>query len=812
MVDWFGTRGWKPAPFQREVWRRYLRGESGLLVTPTGSGKTLAMIGGPLLQALAEQPQPAQKKRRITASDARIRVLWITPLRALANDTVRALQEPIAGLGLPWVVAMRTGDASARDKRLARQGRADVLVTTPESLALLLSYPETQAQFVGLRAVIVDEWHELVGSKRGVLLQLCLARLRQWRPDIVQWGLSATLGNLQQARDVLLPHRPDAALVRSQPSKRPTLHTLLPRSGQRFPWVGHLGLSQMQAVVEQIQQARTTVLFTNTRAQAELWHQALQSVWLDAPERLALHHGSLDPALRRQVEAGLRDGSVQCVVATSSLDLGVDFPTVDQVIQLGSPKGMARLLQRAGRARHRPGEVGTVICVPTHALELAEYAAVRQALKAGEVEARPPLRMCLDVLAQHCVTLALAGGFDASALFGEVRGTHAFAGLDEAHWQEVLRFIELGGNALQNYPDFRRVTRDAQGRYVVTDRKIAFRHRLSIGTITSDGAVLVRMARGGALGSVEESFLSRLRPGDIFQFAGRTLRLLRLQDMTAYVRPASKGDGIVPRWQGGRMPMSSELAGQVAAVLEQPPRVSEMRALAPILQLQRQLSALPAAGSLLVEAVNTRDGAQLFVYPFAGRAVHEGMAAMMALRWSRLSSNTFSFAVNDYGLALTAARRETLESEQIRSLLSPDGLLDDLAEGLNLTELARRQFREIARVAGLLPPSLPGRALRSLRQLQASSSLLFDVLSEYDPEHMLLRQARREVLETQFEISHLRAVMQRCFESLIDLHRPRTLTPLSFPLWAESRRGTLSSEEWSVRVQRAAQALEKRNG
>jgi len=812
LATWFATRGWKPAPFQRAAWRRYLRGESGLLVTPTGSGKTLAMIGGPLLQALAEPPSPALKNGRGAASDARIRVLWITPLRALANDTVRALQEPIAGLGLPWVVAMRTGDASARDKRLARQGRADVLVTTPESLALLLSYPETQAQFVGLRAVIVDEWHELLGNKRGVLLQLCLARLRQWRPGIVQWGLSATLGNLQQAMDVLLPHQPDAALVRSVPSKRPTLHTLLPHSRQRFPWVGHLGLSQMQGVVEQIQQARTTVLFTNTRAQAELWHQALQSVWLGVPERLALHHGSLDPALRRQVEAGLRDGSVQCVVATSSLDLGVDFPTVDQVIQIGSPKGMARLLQRAGRARHRPGEVGTVICVPTHALELAEYAAVRQALKAGRVEARPPPRMCLDVLAQHCVTVALAGGFDATALFDEVRGTHAFAELDGPQWQEVLRFIELGGNALQNYPDFRRVTRDADGRYVVTDRKVAFRHRLSIGTITSDGAVLVRMARGGALGSVEESFLSRLRPGDAFQFAGRTLRLLRLQDMTAYVRAAKKGDGIVPRWQGGRMPMSSELAEQVAAVLSQPPRVPEMRVLTPILQLQQELSALPAAGEVLVEAVNTREGAHIFVYPFAGRAVHEGMAAMMALRWSRLSSNTFSFAVNDYGLALTAARRESLELEQIRSLLSPDGLLDDLADGLNLSELARRQFREIARVAGLLPPSLPGRAMRSLRQLQASSSLLFDVLSEYDPEHMLLRQARREVLETQFEISRLHEVMQRCFDGRIALHRPRTLTPLSFPLWAESRRGTLSSEEWSVRVQRAALALERRNG
>ncbi|MGE8280990.1 MAG: ligase-associated DNA damage response DEXH box helicase [Stenotrophomonas sp.] len=813
LTEWFALRGWKPAPFQREVWRRYRDGQSGLLVTPTGSGKTLAMIGGPLLQALAELSAPPTKPaKRRNPGTARARVLWITPLRALASDTVRALREPIDGLGLPWTVAMRTGDASARDKRLARQGKADVLVITPESLALLLSYPDTQAQLASLQAIVVDEWHALLDNKRGVLLQLCLARLRGWLPAVRIWGLSATLGNLEQARQVLLPHLADTALIRAATPRGLHMKTLLPQQGERFPWAGHLGLSQMQAVVEQIAQARTTLLFTNTRAQAELWYEALQAVWLENAEALALHHGSLDPTLRRLVEQGLREDRIRCVVATSSLDLGVDFPTVDQVIQLGSPKGMARLLQRAGRARHRPGQAGDIICVPTHALELAEYAAARQALRAGEVESRQPLTLSLDVLAQHCVTLALAGGFDADQLLAQVRTTHAYADLSAEDWTQVLQFITQGGNALQHYPEFCRVSRDEEGVYKVTERRVAFRHRLSIGTITSDGALLVRMARGGALGSVEESFLSRLRPGDVFQFAGRTLRLLRLQDMTAYVRPAKQGSGVVPRWQGGRMPMSTDLAAHVAQVLADPPATPELRALRPLLALQSKLSALPAQGQLLAEWLKTRDGWHLFLYPFAGRAVHEGLAAVLSLRWSQRVASTFGFSVNDYGLAISTTSALELDEQTLAAMLSPEALLRDLRAAVNMSELARRQFREIARVAGLLPPSLPGRALRSLRQLQASSSLLYDVLRQYDPGHILLRQAEREVLEQRLDVATLQRVVHECAGRQLLLTRPRTLTPLSFPLWAESRRGSLSSEDWKQRVQRAAQRLEQRHG
>lgn len=803
LAAWFAARGWKPARFQREVWRRYLDGESGLLHTPTGSGKTLAAFGGPVLQTLAD---PAT----VPTTGQGPRVLWVTPLRALAADTTQALVQVAQDLGLEWTVALRTGDASARDKRLARQGKVDVLVTTPESLALLLSYADASARFQALRCIVVDEWHELLGNKRGVLLQLCLARLRRLSPALRTWGLSATLGNLQEARAVLLPHAPLSPVVSDARPRKVTISTLLPTEGRRLPWAGHLGLAQLPQVFKRLFKVRASLLFTNTRAQAELWHRALESIWPEDPATLALHHGSLDPRLRAAAEQGLREGRVRCVVATSSLDLGVDFPAVDQVLQVGSPKGAARLLQRAGRARHRPGASGRVICVPAQALELIEYAAAREAIARGEIESRPPLRGSLDVLAQHAVTLALGGGFEAGSLYREVRETHAYAALDSAAWQAMLDFIVQGGNALANYPEFRRVQRDDDGCYRVHDRRVALRHRLSIGTIAADGAVSVKYLRGGALGSIEESFLARLRPGDRFLFAGRTLQLARLEGMTAYVRRATSGDGPVATWQGGRMPLSSELGREVERLFAQPGSHPEMRVASPLLSIQHEASALPGPGRLLAERIGTRRGMHLFLFPFSGRAVHEGMAAVMALRWGRLQANTFSYTVNDYGLMLTLAMPAKLDEQFLRQLLDPQGLAEDLHESINLGELARRQFREIARVAGLLTPSLPGREVRSLRQVQASSGLLYDVLRRYDPDHILLAQAEREVMELQLEMPRLTATLQDCLTRRLILCEPRMLTPLSFPLWTESLRGQLSTETWRARVLRAAAQLEKR--
>ena len=838
---YFAGRGWKPMAFQKDMWARYLAGESGLLHTPTGSGKTLAAFGGPLIEALARRDAPSMppasspsaprrgvaervgssdsvQKPTVTAvrrkkhPDTALKVLWITPLRALATDTLRALREPLDALDLDWTIGLRTGDATSRDKRLAREGKLDALVTTPESLSLLLTYPDTAARLKDLQCIVVDEWHELLGNKRGVLLQLALARVRLLAPSLRIWGLSATLGNLEEARDVLLPHVATAPVVSGAKPRAMTLHTLLPPDPVRFPWAGHLGLSQLPRVVDQLLTARTSLLFTNTRSQAELWHQALTAVWPEDPATLALHHGSLDPKLRNAAEQGLRDGSLRCVVATSSLDLGVDFPAVDQVLQIGSPKGAAKLLQRAGRAKHRPGESGEIVCVPSHALELVEYAAARRVIARGKIESRRPPVMSLDVLAQHCVTLALGGGFDADALFDEVRGTHAFAALDAATWQAVLDFIVQGGRALESYPDFRRVVLDDAGRHVVDERRVAYRHRLSIGTITSDGSVTVKFLRGARLGSVEESFVARLRPGDVFQFAGRSLELVRLEDMAAYVREAKKKTGRVPRWAGGRMPLSSELAHEVEALMSGPRDVPELRSVAPLLDLQEDLSASPRPDELLCETSKARDGRHLFVYPFAGRQTHDGLAALLATRWGRLRRNTFSMSANDYGFCVSPETDDMLSVDELRTMLDPDGLEDDLRESLNLGELARRQFRDIARVAGLLPPSLPGHTPRSMRQLQASSGLIFDVLQRFDPGHLLLEQAEREVFAQQLEVSALRDALERVRHRSIVIHTPRSLTPLSFPLWAENVRGQLSTEDWRSRVERAAAQLEKRHG
>lgn len=811
LMEWFQTRGWSPAPFQKRAWARGLAGGSGLIVTPTGSGKTLAAFGGALLEAMCS-PVTAKPVRGAKLATGRIKVLWVTPLRALANDTVVALRDPLDALQTGWTVAMRTGDASARDRRLARSGQAEVLVITPESLALMLSYPDCGQLLGGVRWIVVDEWHELMGNKRGVLLQLGLARVRAMAPEARTWGLSATLGNLQEAAAALLPVSTSVPEIIDGAARRKIhLHTLLPDPGEHFPWAGHLGMSQLQRVSQLLAEARSSVVFTNTRAQAELWHKALSSVWLDAPDTLALHHGSMSQALRAEAEHGLRDGSVRCVVATSSLDLGVDFPAVDQVFQIGSPKGVARLIQRAGRSRHRPGEASRIICVPTHALEVVEYAAVRAALLAGHIESRAVPQLSLDVLAQHCVTLALGGGFSLDQLLREVRGSYSFRALTDQQFQEVLDFIVRGGAALEHYPDFRRVEVCDDGIYRVVDRRVALRHRLNIGTITSDGSFNVRLLKGGSLGSVEEAFIARLKTGDVFQFAGRSLQLARIQDMTAYVRIARVRDGRVPKWAGGRMPLSNELGRQMLQTLQDDTRSPEMRFARGLLDVQATLSQVPAPDRSVAEFIRTRDGWHLFVYPFAGRIVNEGLAALLALRWGRIQANTFGYAANDYGLVVSAQAATDVDAERLSRLLDPHDVLQDLLDGVNLAELARRQFREVARVAGLLPPSLPGRAPRSMRQLQASSGLIFDVLRQHDPDHVLLRQAQHEVMEQQLDIDAITHGLEVLRSTGPDLRKPTGLTPFSFPLWAESMRGQLSTEDWKTRIARTARQLEERH-
>lgn len=831
---WMQTRGWTPADFQRRAWKEYLAGRSGLIHAPTGTGKSYSIWLGIVEEGLrerkladeqltnaspAEVVEVAQSKRKRAPRPpapllaAPFRALWITPMRALANDLVAGLQRPIEELGLSWEIGLRTGDATAAMRRRQRERMPTALVTTPESLSLLLSYPEARNWFADLKVVVVDEWHELIGTKRGVQTELGLARLRMFNPSLRTWGLSATLGNLDEARDVLLGSRAsEGVVVHGAQPKQIDVVTVLPDKMERFPWAGHLGKKMLPKVVDAIAAAKSTLVFTNTRSHAEIWFREILHARPEWAAEIALHHGSLDRGLREYVERRTREGTMKCVVCTSSLDLGVDFSPVDQVIQIGSPKGIARLLQRAGRSGHRPGAVSRVLCVPTHAFELVEYAAVRDAAAARSLEGRLPIEKPLDLLAQHAVTLALGEGFDSHALFHEVRTTHAFRNLTDDDWQWTLDFVRRGGPALNAYPQYAKLE-TIEGRFAVRSPQTARLHRMAIGTITSDAAVTIRFLKGARLGTIEESFIAKLKPGDKFDFAGRTLEFVRFRDLTAYVRKAAKSSGTVPRWLGGRLPLSSELASAVRRKLGE---LSERRDIGPetakirsVLDIQAAWSCVPNEKQLLIETSKIRGGHQCFVYPFEGFLVNEGLAMLVANRLARHEPRTFTITANDYGFELFSPQSLDFTPERWREMLSVDNLLDDLAGCVNADELAKRRFRDIARIAGLIFSGYPG-APTTARQLQVSSGLIFDVFREYDPRNLLLDQARREVLEQQLESGRLARGLRRIADSELLVHPIARLTPLAFPLWAARLQKTqVSNESWTARVQRMALQLEK---
>jgi ATP-dependent Lhr-like helicase len=797
---WFASRSRTPFDFQEALWSAYWRGESGLLNAGTGMGKTLAAWLGPLLESGQEAPPRG------------IRVIWMTPLRALARDLETALCEPLDFLGSSWRVEQRTGDTSSTRRARQRANPPQALITTPESLSLMLSHENMLPALCGVQALIVDEWHEFLGSKRGVQLELAAARLRALSPGLRVWGLSATLPDLPAAMHTLLgPHR-EGRLIRAPDTKRYEIAALLPESIARFPWAGHLGIRLLPEVLTLIERGRSTLVFTNTRSQAELWYQAIVTARLDWLTTTALHHGSIDAKIRRQVEDGIKSGELRCVICTSSLDLGVDFPPVDQVLQIGSPKGVARLLQRAGRSGHQPGEASRVTIVPTHALELLECAAARHAALQRELEPRRGMRLALDVLAQHLVTLAAGGGFEAATMLREVRGTHAFAELSDAQWAWVLDFITRGGSALQGYPQFRRVS-VIEGLHVVDAADLARRHRQSIGTITSSASLAISWLKGGTLGFVEESFIGRLKPGEPFIFGGRALRLVRIRDSVAYVRLANAPSRYVPRWQGARMPLSAALGRGLLDVLgryaDGQAADPELQALRPLLDLQRQWSALPTHHDLLFEATKSREGFHLFVYPFAGRLLNEGVASVMSLRAAREAPRTFSITSNDYGFELLCEEEFAVTQDALRRWLSPEALIVDLLASINVSDLARRQFRDIARIAGLVDPGTPRRG-KTTRQLQVSSGLMFDVLERHDAGNLLLEQSRREVLDAQLDQVELHAVLRRLADQRWIIAHPARFTPLSFPLWADRlQTQTLSTESWQSRVEREARRLEK---
>ena len=812
ILNWFSQIGFQPFAFQQQAWQHIINGESGLVNAPTGCGKTFSVFLGALIDFINEHPDDY-----ITKKNNGLRLLWITPLRALAKDIGRAMEEVIEELGMSWKVGIRNGDTDTAERARQKKLMPEVLLITPESLHLLLAQKGYAEMFQSLKIIAVDEWHELLGSKRGVQVELALSRIINAQCSMLNvqcsiWGISATIGNLNEAKEVLLsPLRKEGVIIKANLQKKIEVESIIPDEIEKYPWAGHLGIKLAHKLIPIIQQSRTTLIFINTRGMSETWYQTLLTVCPELAGSIALHHSSIDRELRSWIEDNLHSGNLKAVVCTASLDLGVDFRPVETVIQVGSPKGVARFLQRAGRSGHSPDAVSKIYFLPTHSLELMEAAALKSAMDENLIESRPPMMLCYDVLLQYLNTIAISDGFLADETYEEVTSTYSYSDLTKDEWQQILHFITEGGNAMQQYDDFKKVEIE-NGVYKINSRKVAMRHRMHIGTIVSDTMLKVKFMTGGYIGVIEEYFISRLEPGDVFTLAGRNLEFILIKDMTVLVKKSNSKKSMVPSWNGGRMPLSANLGKKLRATLDksgdrsQESGVIELEVLQPLFDLQRQLSHVPKENELLIEQIETKDGFHLFVYPFEGRLVHEAMAAILAYRISRITPITFSFAMNDYGFELLSDQPIPIDDTNVYELFSPADLLNDIQRSVNSTEMAKRKFRDVAVIGGLIFQGMPGERKKA-RHLQSSASLLFKVFSEYDAGNLLLRQSYQEVMDQQMEEVRLRDMLERIQQSKIIITFPQQLTPFCFPIKVDSMREDLSSEKLEDRVRKMQQQL-----
>ncbi|MET0464953.1 MAG: ligase-associated DNA damage response DEXH box helicase [Chitinophagaceae bacterium] len=816
IMNWLTGRGMRAFSFQEEAWRNILAGESGLVNAPTGFGKTYSVFLGALIDFINRYPDNYQTKAKNG-----LQLLWITPLRALAKDIGRAMEEVIAELGMSWKVGIRNGDTDINERARQKRQMPEVLIITPESLHLLLAqkgYPET---LDSLRILAIDEWHELLGSKRGVQVELAISRIvgvkkrsqKNAGDPLRLWGISATIGNLEQAKEVLLSNiQRQGVTVRANMRKEIEVESVIPDEIEKYPWAGHLGIKLVHKVVPIIMENRTTLIFINTRGMSEMWYQSLLNAAPELAGAIALHHGSIDQELRQWVEENLHTGRLKAVVCTASLDLGVDFRPVETVIQVGSPKGVARFLQRAGRSGHQPDAVSKIYFLPTHSLELVEAAALKQAISEQLIESRDPMLLCFDVLIQYLCTLAISEGFTPDEVWEEIRQTYCFREITKDEWFQLLHYITEGGTALQQYDEYKKVE-IIDGVFRITGRRVAMRHRLHIGTIVSDAMLKVKFLSGGFIGVIEEYFISRLEPGDTFTLAGRNLELVMIKDMTVLVKKSNAKKSAVPSWNGGRMPLSANLGKKLRETFDlafekKRLKAVELQALKPLFDRQEKHSHVPKANELLIEQIETRDGYHLFVYPFEGRLVHEAMAAILAYRISRIRPITFSFAMNDYGFELLSDQPIPVDDTNVYELFSPDNLFEDIQRSVNSTEMAKRKFRDIAVIGGLIFQGYPGE-YKKARHLQSSASLLFKVFAEYEPDNLLMRQAYAEVFAQQMEEARLRDMLQRIQTSEIIITWPQQLTPFCFPIKVDSMREDLSSEKLEDRVKKMQLLLER---
>ena len=767
---------------------------------PTGSGKTYSLVIPVLLDALRNQNHEG------------LQLIWITPIRALAKEIALASERAVNALGLPWKVEVRSGDTTSTQRKKQWEKPPQILITTPESIHVMLATKGYPAFFKHLKAVVVDEWHELVGSKRGVQTELLLARFKTMNPDLRVWGISATIGNMEEAIEVLHGSRSqDAVSVVADIRKRIEVVSIIPAEVEKYPWAGHLGIRMLREVLPIIHRYRSTLIFTNTRAQCEIWYQQLLEADTELAGQIAMHHGSISKDLREWVEDALYDGRLKAVVCTSSLDLGVDFRPVEAIVQIGSPKGVARFIQRAGRSGHQPGADSHIYFVPTHSLELIEAAALRTSIQNQDLEERIPYIRSFDVLVQYLMTLAVSEGFRPQDVYEEIKTCFCFRDINEDDWLQVLNFLQYGGKSLAAYDEYQKITIE-DGVFKVTDRHIAQRHRLSIGTIVSDAMLNVAYTRGKRLGSIEEYFISQLEPGDAFWFAGRPLELVRVKDMTAQVKDTKKLKARIPSYMGGRLPLSSQMSEvlrfKMNAYLEGKTNEVELEALIPLLQTQQQRSIVPSLNEFLVEYFHSDEGYHLIFYPFEGRNVHEGLAALIAKRLSRHKPITFSLAMNDYGFELLSDRKIDVEKLVTTDLFQTKNLMDDIQASLNAVEMARRRFRDIAMISGLIFQGFPGKQKRE-RHLQSSAQLLFNVFHEYESDNLLYLQTYEEVRTFQLEEARMRKALERILSQTMVIKILERPSPFSFPLLVDRLREKLTSERLEDRIKRMTMELEK---
>lgn len=791
--SWLGEKGFEPFGFQLETWEKFGKNYSGMVIAPTGFGKTYSVFLAVITDFLNN---PDNYKDGL-------QLLWITPLRALAKDIAKAMTEAIDEIGLDWKVAVRNGDTPQAERVSQTKKMPEILIITPESLQLLLAQKNNHRFFKNLKCVAVDEWHELLGSKRGVLVELALSQIISYQKKLKIWGITATIGNLDEAMEVLIPYPIKKTKVVAKEKKKIDIIPIFPDEVEILPWAGHLGAKLVDKVVPVILHSNTTLVFTNTRSQAEMWYQLLLKEYPDFAGQIAIHHSSIDRELRIWIEENLSSGYLKAVISTSSLDLGVDFKPVDTVIQVGSSKGVARFLQRAGRSGHSPFETSKIYFVPTHSLELIEVSALKEAVKQKIIEPRTLVVMVFDVLIQFLMTLAVGDGFEEKPLFERIRSTFAFSEITPEEWQSILQFITVGGGALKNYEEYHKVIIE-DGIYKVKHRRIAMLHRMNIGVIVSDAMLKVKFLGGGYIGMIEEYFITRLKADDRFILAGRVLEISHIKEMTVFVRN-SKGKAIIPSYLGGRLPLTSHLSHflrlKLSDSLQAESSEKELKFLHPLLVSQEQNSHIPKDDEFLVEMIQTRDGHHLFMYPFEGRLIHEVMAALIAFRISKITPISFSMAMNDYGFELLSSQEIPIDEDILKDILSKENLIQDVMSSVNATEMARRKFRDIAVISGMVVQNYPG-IQKSNKSLQASSGLIFNVLEDYSPENLLLKQAYAEVFNQQIDENRLVNAFKRIENSKIILKFANAFTPLSFPIKVDSLRQSLTSEDLDSRIMR----------